>query len=68
MHSVSVYQDAISSDNDYSEELSRFDFENICAPIFERMFPPLDKAIEDSKLSKEQIEDIVLVGGSTRIP
>lgn len=36
--------------------------------IFTRTIEPVEKALSDSKLTKQQIDDIVLVGGSTRIP
>lgn len=50
------------------EKLSRAKFEQICDPIFQRLVPISKKALEDSGFSKEQIDEIVLVGGSTRIP
>ena len=65
---VDVFVEAIDGQNDYAEELSRFDYETLCRPIFEKIYKPLDQALEDSKLDKDQIDDIVIVGGSTRIP
>lgn len=50
------------------EKLSRAKFEQICDPIFQRLVPISKKALEDSGFSKEQIDEVVLVGGSTRIP
>ena len=67
-HTATVYDDSIAPEKEYSEELTRFKFEEICRPIFERIFPPLDEALKDAKLEKEAIDDVILVGGSTRIP
>ena len=42
--------------------------EQLCEPIFARCIPPLNQALIDSNLTKDQIDEVVLVGGSTRIP
>lgn len=49
-------------------KLTRATFENICADLFERIRYPVEQAIKDAKLSKIDINEVVLVGGSTRIP
>ena len=49
-------------------KLSRAKFEQICEPIFKKLIPISKKALADSGLKKEQLDEIVLVGGSTRIP
>ncbi|CAL4151759.1 unnamed protein product, partial [Meganyctiphanes norvegica] len=43
-------------------------FEELCADLFRGTLEPVEKALRDARLDKSQIEDIVLVGGSTRIP
>ena len=48
--------------------LTRGKFEELNSDIFKRCLPPLDNVLHDSKLSKSEIHDVVLVGGSTRIP
>lgn len=48
--------------------LSRAEFERLCDPLFERCREPVTKALKDAKLSPNQIDEVVLVGGSTRIP
>ena len=53
---------------DFNINISRAKFESLCSDIFQRFMKPLDKVIQDSKISKAQIDEIVLVGGSTRIP
>jgi heat shock protein 1/8 len=53
---------------DYSATLSRARFEELCGDLFRQTFEPVEKVIKDSKISKTNIHEIVLVGGSTRIP
>ena len=50
------------------EELTRAVFENLCEELIERCRIPVEKAINDARLDKSDIDEIVLVGGSTRIP
>jgi molecular chaperone DnaK len=49
-------------------KISRAKFENLCADVFKKLLEPCKKALEDSKLSKSDIKEVILVGGSTRIP
>ena len=49
-------------------KLSRAKFEQICDPIFKKLIPISKKALADSGLKKEELNEVVLVGGSTRIP
>ena len=49
-------------------ELSRPQLEELITPLVEEIIPPMEQALRDSELTKEQIHRIVLVGGSTRIP
>ncbi|MBU4270063.1 molecular chaperone DnaK [Candidatus Dependentiae bacterium] len=49
-------------------KLSRAKLENICDDIFKKLFIPCEKAIKDAGIEKNQIDEVVLVGGSTRIP
>ncbi len=48
--------------------ITRSKFEALCETVFERLKGPCYKAIEDAKLSAKDIDEILLVGGSTRIP
>ncbi|MEM1355393.1 MAG: molecular chaperone DnaK [Planctomycetota bacterium] len=48
--------------------LTRAAFEEICAPLFERIKGPVQTALNDAGLSSGEIDEVVLVGGSTRIP
>lgn len=49
------------------EELSREEFERICAPLLERLKDPVEKALKDAGLRYQELDEVVLVGGSTRI-
>lgn len=49
-------------------KLSRAKFEALCQEIFKRLIEPCKKAMSDARLSKDQIDEVILVGGSTRIP
>jgi len=53
---------------DFMTNLSRARFEELCMKHFERSMEPVARALKDSKLDKRAIHEIVLVGGSTRIP
>lgn len=50
------------------ETLSRAQFEKICADLFERCKAPVKSALADSKLNISEIGEVILVGGSTRMP
>jgi molecular chaperone DnaK len=48
--------------------LKRSQFERLCEDLFQRLNEPLERVLRDAKLSPRQIDEVVLVGGSTRIP
>merc|ERR1711994_656962 len=54
--------------NDFYTSITRARFEELCADLFRSTLEPVEKALRDSKLDKSSIHEIVLVGGSTRIP
>ncbi len=49
-------------------QLRRTQFESLCADLLERLYAPLEQVLQDAKLSPRQIDEVVLVGGSSRIP
>merc|ERR1712187_859860 len=53
---------------DFSETLTRARFEEINSDLFKKTLVPVRQVLEDAGLKKSQIDEIVLVGGSTRIP
>jgi L1 cell adhesion molecule like protein len=67
-HQTTVEVDALFDGVDYNTVLTRARFEEICGHWFQKTLEPVRKVLEDSKISKSQIDEIVLVGGSTRIP
>jgi L1 cell adhesion molecule like protein len=53
---------------DYNTTLTRAKFEQLADKVFTRTLEPLDRLLKDAKMSKGDIHEIVLVGGTTRIP
>ena len=66
--SASIEIDSLYEGIDYSGVITRARFENICSDLFRKTFDPVEKVLSDAKMSKNMIHEIVLVGGSTRIP
>ncbi|KAL3309325.1 Heat shock cognate 71 kDa protein [Cichlidogyrus casuarinus] len=60
--------DCLLAGEDFSSSISRARFEDLCLDLFNNTLEPVKKALEDSGLKKEDINEIILVGGSTRIP
>ena len=60
--------DAIAEGEDLNVNITRPKFEDLCRDLFEKCFPPIDAALKDANLKKDDIHEIILVGGSTRIP
>jgi heat shock protein 1/8 len=53
---------------DYTYTFTRAKFEDICSDLFKQSLDPVEQVLKDSKISKSQVDEIILVGGSTRIP
>ncbi|KAF2760180.1 heat shock protein 70 [Pseudovirgaria hyperparasitica] len=53
---------------DFSETLTRAKFEELNNDLFKKTLKPVEQVLKDAKMKKSDIDDIVLVGGSTRIP
>ena len=60
--------DSLFEGIDYVSSITRARFEELCGDLFRKTFEPVEQVIKDSKISKSHIHEIVLVGGSTRIP
>jgi L1 cell adhesion molecule like protein len=60
--------DSLYDGIDFTSSITRARFEEMCVDIFKRTMEPVEKVMRDAKLSKGNIDDIILVGGSTRIP
>lgn len=60
--------DSLYEGNDFSSSLTRAKFESLCDNIFKDTLAPLDQVLKDAGMNKNDINDVVLVGGTTRIP
>eukprot|EP00743_Colponemidia_sp_Colp-15_P000083 GILK01000098.1.p1 GENE.GILK01000098.1~~GILK01000098.1.p1 ORF type:complete len:666 (-),score=151.51 GILK01000098.1:157-2106(-) len=60
--------DSLFDGIDYSTTITRAKFEELCMDYFRACIPPVERVLQDSGLSKGQVHEVVLVGGSTRIP
>merc|ERR1712146_561405 len=67
-HQARLEIEALFDGVDFSETLTRARFEEINNDLFKNTLGPVKQVLEDSVLKKNQIDEIVLVGGSTRIP
>ena len=68
LHQFTVEIENFNDGDDFVETLTRARFEELNADLFRKTMVPVTNVIKDSGLSKSEIDDIVLVGGSTRIP
>jgi L1 cell adhesion molecule like protein len=66
--SASIEVDALADGIDYNVQITRAKFESLCSDIFQRAIDPVSQVLQDAKLSKSSVDEVVLVGGSTRIP
>ncbi len=60
--------DSLCDGIDYTTSITRAKFEALCSDLFTKTMRPVERVLKDSKFSKSDIHDIVLVGGSSRIP
>lgn len=65
---ASIEVDSLVERTDFYTKITRAKFEEICHDLFSSCLGPVEKALRDAKLEKSQIHEVVLVGGSTRIP
>lgn len=67
-HQARIEIESFYEGEDFSETLTRAKFEELNMDLFRSTMKPVQKVLEDSDLKKSDIDEIVLVGGSTRIP
>jgi len=67
-HQAKIEIESFFEGEDFSETLTRAKFEELNMDLFRSCMEPVKKVLEDGDLSKDEIDEIVLVGGSTRIP
>lgn len=65
---ASIEIDSLYEGVDFYTSVTRARFEELCADLFRGTLEPVEKSLRDAKMDKAQIHEIVMVGGSTRIP
>jgi heat shock protein 5 len=66
--STRIEIEAFHNGEDFSETLTRAKFEELNMDLFKKTLKPVEQVLKDAKVKKSEVDDIVLVGGSTRIP
>ena len=67
-HQVRIEIESFFDGEDFSETLTRAKFEELNMDLFRSTMKPVERVLKDADLTKKEIDEIVLVGGSTRIP
>ena len=65
---ANIEVDSLADGQDFYTSITRAKFESLCDDLFRSCLNPVEKVIRDSKMDKSQVDEIVLVGGSSRIP
>lgn len=65
---TTIEVDSLKNSEDFNMTITRAKFEELNLDYFRKCIEPVEKVLKDSQMSKSSIQDIVLVGGSTRIP
>ncbi|CAF4396384.1 unnamed protein product, partial [Adineta steineri] len=65
---ASIEIDSLHEGVDFNSSITRARFEELCSDLFRSTLEPVEKALRDAKMDKSSIHEIVLVGGSIRIP
>ena len=65
---VPVEIDSLFDGEDFASNITRARFEELCMDLFQSTLKPVEQVLRDSKVDKRSVDEIVLVGGSTRIP
>jgi heat shock protein 1/8 len=67
-HQAPIECETLAEGEDYNANISRAKFEELCMDLFKKCMPPVENVLKDASVGKGQVHEIVLVGGSTRIP
>merc|ERR1711976_534288 len=67
-HQAPIECETLAEGEDYNTNISRAKFEELCMDLFRKCVPPVENVLKDAGVGKGQVHEIVLVGGSTRIP
>jgi len=65
---ASIEIDSLFEGIDFASTITRARFEDLCGEYFRNCIGPVDKVLKDAKMAKSDVDEVVLVGGSTRIP
>ena len=65
---TTIEVDALGENEDFNCTITRAKFEELCISMFKECIPPVEKVLRDANIAKNMIHEVVLVGGSTRIP
>ena len=66
--SANIEIDALFEGKDFYTSITRARFEELCSDLFRGCLEPVEKVLRDAKMDKSSVHEVVLVGGSTRIP
>ena len=66
--STTIKIDKLIFAKDFEIKFTRLQFENYCKDLFDKCFPCIEKVLNEGKISSNKLTDIILVGGSTKIP
>lgn len=67
-NTANIEVDSLFQGNDFQMVLTRAKFESLVGHLLQKTMEPVNQVLQDAKMSKSQIDEVVLVGGSTRIP
>ena len=65
---TNIEVDSLYEGQDLNVTITRAKFESLCDSLFQKCITPVDQVLRDAKVSKEQVHEVVMVGGSSRIP
>ena len=65
---ATIEVESLFEGQDFNTSITRAKFEELCSDLFKATISPVEQVLRDAKISKNKVDDIVLVGGSTRIP
>jgi len=68
IHQVKITIEGLIDGIDFTETITRARFEELCADLFKKTLQPVSQVLDDAGMKKSEIDEVVLVGGSTRIP
>ena len=68
IHQTKINIEGIVDGIDFSETITRARFEELCSDLFKKTLQPVQQVLDDAGMKKSEIDEVVLVGGSTRIP